>query len=293
MASLAELLDVFDVSVAAAAGPAGAASFVGGSDPGERDVIDGSQALAQALVAAAKTVPGKWLRSAHATFSRPLRASESIELAVEVEHEGRSFTDATVSVSQGPRRCATVRVLMDVPQEDLVRHPPRPLDALGATGPEAAIPCHMPLPGRELRLTGCADPNDPGEVGPPVLDAWVRYDQVPERDDLAKALLAHFTGHLSISTTLRAHPGLGTAQAHHTLSTAVMTIQVVFHEPVRWDGWLLYRHESTFVGAGMSFVRGEILTVTGALLGSFTQEGMIRPLAAGDAAASIPAAQRL
>jgi hypothetical protein len=29
----------------------------------------------------------------------------------------------------------------------------------------------------------------------------------PERDALRRALLAHFTGHLSISTTFRAHDG--------------------------------------------------------------------------------------
>lgn len=58
------------------------------------------------------------------------------------------------------------------------------------------------------------------------MDAWLRYDTVPERDDLRRALVAHFTGHLSISTAMRAHPGIGTAQAHHTVSTAVMGIGV-------------------------------------------------------------------
>ena len=72
----------------------------------------------------------------------------------------------------------------------------------------------MPMAGRELRLVGTGDPNDPDEVGPPVLDAWLRYQPVPSRDDLARALLAHFTGHLSISTTMRPHRGVGTALAH-------------------------------------------------------------------------------
>ena len=71
-----------------------------------------------------------------------------------------------------------------------------------------------------------------------------------------RALLAHFTGHLSISTSMLPHPGLGTAQAHHTLSTGVMTIGIAFHEPVGAAGWLLYRHESTQVGAGMSVRAG-------------------------------------
>src|SRR5262249_6852404 len=106
----------------------------------------------------------------------------------------------------------------------------------------------------------------------------------PTRDDLAKALLAYFTGHLGISTTMRAHSGIGTAQAHLTVSTAPMTVSVSFHEPVSWDGWLLYTHESTQVGAGMSYVRGTVHTEQGELVASFTQEGLIRPLRRSDTA---------
>ena len=120
------------------------------------------------------------------------------------------------------------------------------------------------------------------EVGPPELHAWLHYEPIPARDDLAKALLAHFTGHLAISTTMRAHPGIGTSQAHYTVSTAPMTITVSFHEPVSYSGWLLYTHECTHVGAGMSYVRGQIHTQEGERIASFTQEGMIRPMRQGD-----------
>ena len=107
--------------------------------------------------------------------------------------------------------------------------------------------------GREVRLVDVVDVNSPDEVGPPELYAWLNYDPIPTRDDLSKALIAYFTGHLGISTTMRAHEGIGTAQAHLTVSTAPMTITVSFHEPVRWDSWILYTHESTQVGAGMSY----------------------------------------
>lgn len=81
---------------------------------------------------------------------------------------------------------------------------------------------------------------------------------------------------------MRAHPGIGTAQAYLTVSTAPMSISVAFHEPVRWDGWLLYCHESTQVGAGMSYVRGTVHTEQGELLASFAQEALIRPLRTSD-----------
>ena len=83
---------------------------------------------------------------------------------------------------------------------------------------------------------------------------------------------------------MRAHEGIGTAQAHLTVSTAPMTITVSFHEPVRWDGWILYTHESTQVGAGMSYVRGAVHTEAGELIASFAQDALIRPLRTTDTA---------
>ena len=120
---------------------------------------------------------------------------------------------------------------------DVIRHHlPRPQVA----APADANVSEMPMAGRQLRLVDVVDVNSPDEVGPPELYAWLHYDPIPTRDDLAKALIAYFTGHLGISTTMRAHEGIGTSQAHLTVSTAPMTVSVSFHEPVRWDGWILY-----------------------------------------------------
>jgi acyl-CoA thioesterase II len=284
VSSLAEMLDIFDVQ------PDGDASYLGDSDPGTRDIIDGSQLLAQSIVAAAKTWPGRPVRSAHAVFPRTAAAEAPIAFDVTGVHAGRTFVTADVRAHQGERVCAVVTVLLDRAEPDVVRRTARPLRS---STPDTAHPVAMPMTGRELRLVDVRDPNDPKDVGPPVLDAWLRYDVVPDRDELAKALLAHFTGHLSISTSLRPHAGLGTAMAHRSISTAVITIGVVFHDPVRWQDWLLYEHESTSVGGGMSFVRGQVFTHEGTLLASFQQEGMIRHFDATDPAVSISASARL
>lgn len=284
MSSVAEMLDIFDVE------RVGEASYVGGSDAGSRDVIDGSQLLAQSIVAAAKTCPDLSVRSAYAVFTRTAAANTPITFDVDLLHTGRTFVTADVRARQGDRLCAAVTVLLDRVQPDVVRRaaaPARPSE------PETSVPVSMPMDGRELRLVDVVDPNDPEDVGPPVLDAWLRYDVVPERDELAKALIAHFTGHLSISTSLRPHSGLGTSMSHDSISTAVMTIGVAFHDPVHWTDWLLYEHESTAVGAGMSFVRGQVFARGGYLLASFEQQGMIRSFARADPGAAISAKARL
>jgi acyl-CoA thioesterase len=276
--SVTGLLDLFDVR------PAGADHFSGdtgiaGED--ERQVVEGTQVLAQAIVAVAKRFPDKSIRSAHAVFARAVMAGPEVEFDIDVVHEGRSTATAVAAVQQNGRRCMSVTVLADVPSADVIRHHlPRP----DVAAPADANFSPMPMAGRELRLVDVVDVNSPDEVGPPELYAWLHYDPIPTRDDLAKALIAYFTGHLGISTTMRAHEGIGTSQSHLTVSTAPLTVLVSFHEPVSWSGWLLYSHESTQVGAGMSYVRGAVHTEEGELIASFAQEALIRPLRTSDTA---------
>ena len=274
--SVANLLELFD------ARPDGADHFT--ADTGiaaedERQVVEGTQVLAQVIVAVAKRFPEKSVRSAHAVFARAVLVGPPVEFDIDVVAEGRSTATAVVSVSQNGRRAITVTALLDVPSDDVIRHH---LQRPEVTAPADANDGSMPMAGRELRLVDVIDVNSPDEVGPPELYAWLHYDPIPSRDDLAKALIAYFTGHLGISTTMRAHEGIGTAQSHLTVSTAPMTVTVSFHEPVSWTGWLLYTHESTQVGAGMSYVRGAVHTEEGELIASFAQEALIRPLRTSD-----------
>jgi acyl-CoA thioesterase-2 len=277
--SVEGLLELFDVQpdrpdrFLAETGPAG---------EDERQVVEGTQVVAQTIVAVAKRFPDKSVRSVHAVFSRAVMVGAGpVELELDVVGEGRSTATAIIAATQNGKRCITVTVLADVPTDDVIRHHlPRPVVA----APAEANLSEMPMVGRELRLVDVADVNSPDEVGPPELYAWLHYDPIPERDDLAKALIAYFTGHLGISTTMRAHEGIGTAQAHLTVSTAPMTVSVSLHEPVRWDGWILYSHESTQVGAGMSYVRGAVHTEEGDLIASFDQDALIRPLRTTDTA---------
>jgi acyl-CoA thioesterase-2 len=279
------LLDLFDVV------PDGADRFVGqtgivGAD--ERQVVEGTQVMAQAIVAAGKRFPEKSVRSAYAVFARAVVVGPPVELTVDVVAEGRTTATAVISATQNGKRCITVTVLADVPSADVIRHQlPKP----DVAAPADANVSAMPMLGRQLRLVDVVDVNSPDEVGPPELHAWLHYDPIPSRDELAKALIAYFTGHLGISTTMRAHEGIGTAQAHLTVSTAPMTVSVSFHEPFSWGGWLLYSHESTQVGAGMSYVRGTVHTEEGELLASFAQDALIRPLRTTDT--SIAAESRL
>src|SRR5882762_890285 len=234
------LLDLFDVQ------PDGHGRFTaqtGMAAEDERQVVEGTQVLAQVIVAAAKRFPEKSVRSAYAVFARAVMVGAGpVELEIDVVSEGRSTATAIVAAKQNGKRCITVTALLDVPTADVIRHHlPRP----DVAAPAAANASPMPMVGRELRLVDVVDVNSPDEVGPPELYAWLHYDPIPTRDDLAKALVAYFTGHLGISTTMRAHEGIGTAQSHLTVSTAPLSTAVSFHDPVSLHGSRRHRLGST------------------------------------------------
>ncbi len=122
--SVAGLLNLFD------ARPDGDNRFI--ADTGiaaedERQVVEGTQVLAQVIVAVAKRFPEKSVRSVHAVFARAVLVGPPVEIDIDVVSEGRSTATAVVGVSQNGRRAITVTTLLDVPSDDVIRHHlPRP-----------------------------------------------------------------------------------------------------------------------------------------------------------------------
>jgi acyl-CoA thioesterase len=242
-----------------------------------RGVVEGSQMLAQAIVAAGRQAPGRRVVSASMVFMRAANTSEPLHIHLDELSNGRSFTTLAPRVVQAGKLCASGIMLLDVTGADVIRHAAAAPDT---KGPYASEPFDMSVTGRDVRFVDGAytgDPNAP--VGPPVLDAWVRFREVPQDPSLHAALLAQFTGHASIATALRPHEGIGQSQAHRTLSTAINAINISFHANVRADRWMLYRHHSTFAGDGMTHSECRVYNVEGALIASFTVDAMVRPFA--------------
>jgi acyl-CoA thioesterase II len=274
---VSQLIDLLDVQ------RDGELSFVSTARADQRrPVVEGSQILAQAIVAARRHAPGRRVVSAHMMFLRSADARESIRVQLAEMSVGRTFTALAVEVYQAGRRCAAGTLLMDETSPDLVRHAPSPPEVVG---PYESDPCDMGLTGRDIRVVDgayTADPNAP--VGPPILDSWVRFRRIGDDPDIHAGLLAQFTGHLSIAAALRPHHGVGQYQAHRTLSMAINAIAISFHREVRVDRWLLYHHLSTFAGDGMTHSECRVHGEDGDLLASFTVEAMVRGFPDGKAA---------
>ena len=60
-------------------------------------MVEGTQVMAQAIVAAAKRFPEKSVRSVHAVFARAVMVGAPVELVIDVVNEGRSTATAVVA----------------------------------------------------------------------------------------------------------------------------------------------------------------------------------------------------
>lgn len=265
----ADLIDVLDVRRAADRRYVSTAR----ADP-RRPVVEGSQMLGQAIVAAGRHSPGRRAVSAHMVFTRGADAARPLAIELEQLSAGKTFTALNARVSQEDRLCAAGTLLLDVTAPDTIRHCAPPPEV---AGPGDSVPYDMGVEGREVRVVDGAYTDDPeAPVGPPVLAVWVRFDEVPDDPSLHAGLLAQFTGHMSIAAALRPHAGIGQAEAHRTLSTAINAIAISFHAAVRADRWMLYHHRSTFAGDGMTHSECSVHSEDGELLASFYVDAMVR-----------------
>jgi acyl-CoA thioesterase len=212
----------------------------------------------------------QFLRGAHA--ARPLR------FELEQLSAGRTFTGLVVRVFQDEKCCASGTLLLDATAPAVVSHA---VAAPHVPGPYECVPYDMGVTGRDVRVVDDAYTDDPAApAGPPVLDCWVRFRDLPDDPALHAGLLAQFTGHMSIAAALRPHQGVGQAEAHRTLSMGINNINLSLHREVRADEWMLYHHHSTFAGDGMTHAECRVHNDMGTLLGSFTVDAMVRRFAA-------------
>ncbi len=267
---IADLIALLDVT------PDGDGAYVGSAIRADerRPVVEGSQMLGQAIVAASRHTGGRRVVSAHMVFLRAADSRLPLRFELAERTAGRTFTTLVVDVRQDERSCATGTLLLDETAADLIRHAVAPAPV---AGPYESEPFDMSVMGRDVRIVDAAYTSDPdAPVGPPELDAWVRFRDVPADPALHAGLLAQFTGHLSIAAALRPHLGVGQAEAHRTLSMAINAIAISFHADVHADRWMHYHHLSTFAGDGMTHAECRVHDEDGALLASFTVDAMVR-----------------
>ena len=249
--------------------------FVGPAHgPTQRDVVEGGQLLAEAIVAVSKTLPEQRVTSASMVFLKAASFGAPVELAVDLLRRGRTFSTAEVRAAQhGTLRGAAI-LLCDAGADDVFTH----VDAMPEVPPpEGAVPFEgFGMPGREIRVVNGAYDPDPDRVGPPEINLWVRFREAPAHQYLHTALLAQSTTHWTIAAGMLPHAGFGEAQAHRTLSTGIMKATVAFHDDADVTDWLLYANRAFWAGRGLVQGDGRVFTQDGRLVASYTIQAMVR-----------------
>jgi acyl-CoA thioesterase len=238
-----------------------------------RNVVEGSQMLAQSIVAAAKAVPGKRVISAYAQFVRVAGFHIPLDFRTEILQSGRTFASVLVSAEQeGKLRCPTM-VLLDKDVPDLISHQ---VEMPKVPGPDECPDFDFGMTGRDARfVNGDYTPHE-DRIGPPVLHCWMRCRDKPATQLLNQALLTQCVGHMTIGASMLPHEGIKEGDAHVTMSTGVMSIAMAYHADADVSQWILYSNPSIYAGRGLAQGHGTVFSQDGILLASYTVTAMIR-----------------
>jgi acyl-CoA thioesterase-2 len=282
LAALDRLLRALDLE------PLGGDRFRAPSEQGRfADRVFGGQVVAQALVAASRTVTGKEPHSLHAYFVETGTPEHSLDLTVERVRDGRSISTRRVTVAQGDRQLLIAMASFHAgpagpelsepappapPPEDLPVLQAWFLDLPPETRERGPNWVEQPPP-LELRI---GEP--PNFMGGPAARGprahWMRLPRDVGNDPLLHtALLAYASDYLLMDVALRAHPERLADGAFVGFS---VDHALWFHRPVRFDRWHLYTQQAQSISGHRGLARGTIHDADGHLVASAMQEVVVR-----------------
>ena len=264
--------------------------FRGFTPPSRSIRVFGGQVIAQALIAAYKTVTDRACHSMHAYFIRPGDPSIPILYEVDQARDGRSFTTRRVVAIQNGEQIFNLAASFQVHEEGFHHQFPMP----ETTSPEAvgsmdeareklAQKVKSEEAARQLRTPGPIDvrPVKPQNfVKPEKMDTdnpvWMKLKRrMGDEPYLHHAVLAYASDMTLLDTCVRPH---GVNFFTRNVQMASLDHAIWFHEPFRADEWLLYAQDSPSASGGRGFNRGSVYTSDGRLVASIAQEGLIRPV---------------
>jgi acyl-CoA thioesterase II len=253
--------------------------------------IFGGQVAGQALMAAARTLPGeRSVHSLHSYFLRPGDPHEEIRYAVERIRDGRTFSTRRVIAWQRRRGedVAIFALTADaaVPETPVVEHalpmPEVPEPETLPTLPEVVAP-YGERAAAALAISQAVeqrlleDPFDRTPKSPPDTRTcvWMRVaGRLPEDGSVHRAALTFVSDLTLLSAGLaRTGGGWGGEFVGASLDHAVW-----FHAPVRADEWFLYETDSPAASGGRALCFGQVWAADGTHVATVAQQGLIRSL---------------
>ena len=265
--------------------------FRGLSPPERVQRVFGGQVLAQALVAATRTVETQRpCHSFHAYFLRPGDPSVPILYEVDRSRDGGSFSARRVVAIQHGAQIFILAASFQkvesgfehqsqmpvVPDPESLEDDQQVLLRDAELGPEMRqwVARERPFETRSVLGRGPFGISGDRPARPPVDHIWLKTrGTLPDNADTHRALLAFVSDMSLLDTALLPHG----KSIFSDVQVASLDHAMWFHRPFRADDWLLYVQESPSASGARGFNRGAIYRRDGMLVASVAQEGLIRP----------------
>lgn len=262
--------------------------FVMQPEAGAFDRVYGGQSLAEAMVAASRTVDAdRLLNSAHCHFLRIGDPALPVRYIVDRLRDTRSFSVRQVRAEQDGKAIITATFSFAAPTEGMTHQIAMP----DAPDPDEVLP-------RDVALLAMHDGNLPKNAGVPwPIDlrhvdqppwekrigdgrqrVWMRLDEELPDDPALHACLLLYASDLTMADAVtNQHPivweDLIAANGYFGAS---LDHAFWLHVPARFDRWLLHVQESTRAVNGRGFTTGRFFDREGRLVASVAQEIFIK-----------------
>jgi acyl-CoA thioesterase-2 len=251
--------------------------------------VFGGQVLAQALIAAARTVPvSRVLHSLHAYFLLPGRTDIPIVYDVESVRDGASFSSRRAVARQGGKVIFYLSSSFHEMEEGFEHLDPVPGDVPPPEECPTLGEVLFKASGRPIsfweREWGALDVRYVGDSrqGGSLVNArhparsrvWVRASgRLPDDRRLHHAALAYASDLTLLGATTVPHG----VYVGFNVQAASIDHAMWFHRPFRADEWLLYDQVSPSASGGLGLATARLFQ-NEILVSNVAQEGLIRPL---------------
>jgi len=244
----------------------------------EQHRLFGGLVLAQAAIAAGRTVDDASMHSLHAYFLRGGRFDVPVEYHVERVRDGRTFKARRVLVRQGSEAICDVTTSFAHQEDGIAHQDPMP----DAPDPETLVDAREQFPMEdgtlwpygpiEWRL--CEPPDyiaKPGER--PLVREWARMRHPLPADPVLHAAALVFASDAGSFSAIERRYG---DEGMEWRASASLDHAFWLHHPIFWDGWLLMTTESPVAYSARALSYRAFYTHGGLQVASMAQEAVVR-----------------
>ncbi len=247
----------------------------------------GGQMVAQALIAAGRTVTGttRDVHAINAHFIRGGDVSKPIDYHVDRHRDGRAFANRQVTAYQDGNEIFVMLAAF----QDFGKGLEHSVEVPDVPYPDALPPLGDHFVGYEDRLQMFVDAlkpidmryaNDPAWILQGTGEklnhnrVWMKADgPLPDDAIFHAATMGYASDTTVLDSIITTH---GLSWGFDRIVAATVNHSIWFHRPFRFDDWALYATESPVAAGSRGLATGRFFSMDGLLLATVVQEGLIR-----------------